>query len=79
MTVTVMLLMEARDVPKDRLGLAGGVFFTVAEIGGVLGPFSFGLLLDLSGTIHLPLGAISLAALILGLLLVRLRALHARA
>lgn len=79
MTVTVMLLMEARDVPKDRLGLAGGVFFTVAEIGGVLGPFSFGLLLDLSGTIHVPLGAVSLAAIVLGVLLARLRALHARA
>lgn len=78
MTVTVMLLMEARDVPKDRLGLAGGLFFTVAEIGGVLGPFSFGFLLDLSGTIHVPLIGVSTAAVVLGLLLTRLSVLHAR-
>ncbi len=78
MTVTVMLLMEARDVPRDRLGLAGGLFFTVAEIGGVLGPFSFGLLLDLTGTIRVPLLGISTVAVILGALLAMLALLHAR-
>jgi len=69
MTVSILILMEARDVPKDRLGLAGGLFFTFAEIGGFLGPMTFGLLSDLSGTFALPLGAVTLlCALLLGVL-----------
>ena len=38
MTVAIMLLMETPGVPEERLGLAGGMFFTSAEIGGVLFP-----------------------------------------
>lgn len=65
MTVAILLLMEARGVPKDRLGLAGGLFFTTAEIGGVLGPLTFGLLIDLSGGFTAPLLALSGIALAL--------------
>ncbi len=49
MTVAILLLMETPGVPKARLGLAGGLFFTSAEIGGVLGPLTIGVLSDLSG------------------------------
>lgn len=49
MTVAILLLMETPGVPKARLGLAGGLFFTAAEVGGVLGPLTIGVISDLTG------------------------------
>lgn len=60
MAVAILLLMDARGVPQDRLGLAGGLFFTFAEIGGVLGPLTLGLVSDLSGGFVLPLALLTL-------------------
>ena len=68
MTIAILILMETPNIPPERLGLAGGMFFTSAEIGGVLGPFSFGLLSELSSGFVVPLSSISLISL--GLLLV---------
>lgn len=59
MTVAILLLMEAPGVPPARAGMAGGMFFTVAEIGGVLGPLSVGALSDASGGFALPLAAMT--------------------
>ena len=55
MTVAILLLMEAPGVPADRAGMAGGMFFTVAEIGGVLGPLSIGMVAEASGGFDAPL------------------------
>ena len=55
MTVAILLLMEAPGVPKARLGLAGGLFFATAEIGGVLGPLTIGILSDLTHGFSVPL------------------------
>ncbi|NNK78978.1 MAG: MFS transporter [Litoreibacter sp.] len=77
MTVAILILMETPKVPPDRLGLAGGLFFTTAEIGGVLGPFSFGLLSDLSSGFVVPLLSISLVCLCLLVILARLRVAQA--
>ncbi|MEH6646360.1 MFS transporter [Sulfitobacter sp.] len=73
MTIAILILMETPNIPPERLGLAGGMFFTSAEIGGVLGPFSFGLLSDLSAGFVLPLMSISLISLGLLLVLFQLR------
>ncbi len=59
MTVAIMLLMETPGVPAERLGLAGGMFFTAAEIGGVLGPVTLGALSHWSGGFGASLWAIS--------------------
>lgn len=75
MTVAVLLLMDARGVPQDRLGLAGGLFFASAEIGGVLGPLSIGILAQLSGGFVLPLAMLTVVCLVLLALLARLRRL----
>jgi cyanate permease len=70
MTVAILLLMETPGIPKARLGLAGGLFFTAAEIGGVMGPLTLGILSDLTGGFTVPLAAISLVCLVLlGLIL----------
>jgi len=73
MTVAILILMETPKVPADRLGLAGGLFFTVAEIGGVLGPVSFGILSELTGSFA---PSLALVTTISAILMVVLIALH---
>jgi cyanate permease len=72
MTIAILILMETPRVPPERLGLAGGLFFTSAEIGGVLGPLSFGFLSDASGGFAVPLVSITLVSGFLFLILARL-------
>ncbi len=50
MPLLVLALMETPEVASKYLGSATGVFFCVAEIGGFLGPFVVGYLVDLTGT-----------------------------
>lgn len=78
MTVAILILMETPNVPPERLGLAGGLFFTTAEIGGVLGPLSFGILSELGSGFLLPLASVSLVCLCLLVCLQRLKTLHDR-
>ena len=72
MTVAILVLMETPRIPKEHLGLAGVLFFTFAEIGGVMGPISFGVLSDMSGNFVLPLGVLSVLCIILLCLLAQL-------
>lgn len=76
MTVAILLLMETPNVPQDRLGLAGGLFFTAAEIGGVLGPVTFGVLSDLSGGFVAPLLSVTMTCGVLLVLLAALKRLN---
>lgn len=78
MTVAILLLMEAPGVPADRAGMAGGMFFTVAEIGGVLGPLSIGVVAESSGGFSTPLWMLTGVALMLLVLLGWLRMLEKR-
>lgn len=48
-TIAMLALLDRPEVPPERVGMAGGLFFSAAEIGGLLGPFSFGALLDATG------------------------------
>lgn len=67
MTVAILLLMETKGVPPERLGLAGGMFFTAAEIGGVLGPLSIGVVSDLTGGFVIPILTVTaVSAILLG-------------
>lgn len=50
MTITLLSLIEQSSVGSKNAGLAGGMFFSVAEIGGVGGPVMIGLVYDLSGS-----------------------------
>ena len=49
MTVLILTLVEIDGVGKQRAGTAGGLFFAAAEIGGVTGPITLGILYDVSG------------------------------
>jgi cyanate permease len=74
MTVAIMILMDTPGVPAERLGLAGGMFFTAAEIGGVLGPVTFGALAYWTEGFAVSLAAITVVSLtMLALLAVLMR------
>ena len=49
MTITILSLIEQKAVGQENAGLAGGMFFSVAEIGGVGGPVMIGLVRDYTG------------------------------
>lgn len=76
MTVAILLLMEAPGVPPERAGMAGGMFFTVAEIGGVLGPLSIGVVAQASVGFDVPLWMLSGVVMALFALLFSLRTIE---
>ena len=47
--VLILVLMETRGVDARHTGAAVGLFFSAAEIGGVLGPLAIGAASDLTG------------------------------
>jgi MFS transporter, CP family, cyanate transporter len=63
--IAILLLMDAPGVPSERIGLAGGLFFVAAEIGGVSGAVLVGWLSDWSQSFTLPLQAFSILGLFL--------------
>lgn len=72
MTIVVLVLMETRGVASQSRGLAGGLFFSAAEIGGVLGPLSVGLIADATGGFQAALLLMTGICAVLVLLLARL-------
>ena len=67
--VLILVLMETRGVDPRNTGAAVGLFFSAAEIGGVLGPLAIGAASDLTGGFDAGLwllGAVSAA--VVGLL-----------
>lgn len=74
MTVAMLILMETRGVDARHMGAAGGLFFSAAEIGGVLGPVSIGFMADLTGGFDAALTFLAGIAVFLLLLLIPLRA-----
>jgi cyanate permease len=73
MTIAVLVLLETRGLAAQSRGLAGGLFFSAAEIGGVLGPLGVGALSDAAGGFAAPLYLMTGVCLVLALLLARLR------
>jgi cyanate permease len=49
MTVLILTLVELPGIGDRYAGIASGLFFSAAEVGGVLGPLSLGFLYDLTG------------------------------
>ena len=48
MTILILTLVELPSIGEKYAGVASGFFFSAAEIGGVLGPVSMGMLYDIS-------------------------------
>ena len=49
MPLLIVILMEMPEVGAKRMGIVGGLYFAVGEIGGFGGPFILGLLRDTTG------------------------------
>ena len=58
----MVVLMDLPPVGAEYMGVAGGLFFSIGEVGGFLGPSMVGYLLDLTGS-TLP-GIITLTAVV---------------
>jgi cyanate permease len=69
-----LLLMDTPEVGPEVIGMASGVFFAVAEIGGFSSPLVIGALYDLTGTFLAGIGFLVLVNLSIFLLGLRLRA-----
>ena len=55
MTVLILSLVELPGIGEARAGVASGMFFAAAEIGGVVGPLGIGVIYDLQGGFDLAL------------------------
>ncbi len=73
MAVAVLVLIESPGVGSRRAGLAGGMFFSAAEIGGVLGPLTIGYVSEATGSFSMPLALLTAVTVMLVLLQFRLR------
>ena len=62
-------LSETKDISYNNMGIAGGLFFSIIEIGGVLGPFSIGIIYDYYTDFNI---ALSFYALLITLMIVPL-------
>ncbi len=68
----LLILMDMPEIGAKYMGVAGGMFFCVSEIGGFGGPFILGALRDLSGNFFVGLFflvALNLAMIVMALLL----------
>ena len=48
MPVLTVMLMEMPEVGAEHMGTVGGLFFSIGEVGGFLGPFMMGYLKDVT-------------------------------
>jgi len=73
--IAMFVLMETREVDASVMGAAGGLFYTAAETGGVLGPTLTGVLADATGGFLVPLMALTAVCLLCAVLVVLLKRL----
>jgi len=50
MPLSTLILMEHKEIGPQKIGTAAGMFFASAEIGGFGGPFTIGLLREITGS-----------------------------
>ncbi|MDG1206324.1 MAG: MFS transporter [Pseudomonadales bacterium] len=75
MTVLILTLVELPAIGERYAGLASGFFFSAAEVGGVLGPVTLGLLYDATGNFDTGLYFLTAVAVATGLGGVKLKQL----
>ena len=64
-TVLILTLVETRGIGEERAGSAAGLYFSVAEIGGVAGPVMLGVLYDATGDFSAGLGLLTAVSMFL--------------
>ncbi len=67
-TIIVIILnhmSESKNISYNNIGIAGGIFFSIIQIGGVLGPFFTGLIYDIYNNFNIALSVYSLIMFIM--------------
>ena len=77
-SISILLLIESGDGNTSRVGAASGLYFSVGEVGGVLGPMSMGALAHATGYFDASLFMMFGVACLLMLILMRLRTVQGR-
>lgn len=77
--IMLMILMDAPKVGSDNIGAASGIYFTVGEIGGVLGPTMLGIAADMTGSFVSSILTLCVLAIFLLCMTVPLRRARRRA
>ncbi|XOV84873.1 MAG: CynX/NimT family MFS transporter [bacterium] len=62
MTVLILTLVELPGIGEQRVGVASGMFFSAAEIGGMLGPLGMGVIFDVTGGFSASLWSLSIVS-----------------
>lgn len=75
MTVLILTLVELPGIGQQRAGAASGLFFSAAEVGGVMGPLGLGAMYELTGGFSAGLYALTAVTVALALMVLRLRRL----
>jgi MFS transporter, CP family, cyanate transporter len=78
MTVLILTLVELPGLDPRHAGTASGLFFSAAEVGGVLGPLGLGLLYDVTEGFDAGLYALTAVAAAMALGSIRLAAMVRR-
>lgn len=68
-TTTMLLLIELPGIDSQKTGVAGGMFFSAAEIGGVLGPATIGYVSHATAGFDVPLAFLTADATVMLVLL----------
>ena len=63
--VSVLLLMHLPEVTQKNIGAATGLFFAFGQIGGAMGPMTFGYLAEESGGFDTPLYFLAIVCIVL--------------
>ncbi len=65
MTVLILTLVELPGIGEQRAGVASGMFFSAAEVGGMLGPLGIGVVYQTTGGFDIALWSLSVIALLM--------------
>ena len=75
-SILILTLMDHESIPPERVGAVSGLYFSVAEIGGALGPMSMGAAAELTGNFDSSLFLLTALSIGMLILLLRLRRIN---
>lgn len=75
-SILILTLMDHESIPPERVGAVSGLYFSVAEIGGALGPMSLGAAAELTGNFDSSLFLLTALSIGMLILLLRLRRIN---
>lgn len=66
--ILILILMDTPEVGARYMGSAGGIYFSISEIGGFMGPLVVGALVEWTGSFHVSIFYVSALSLVIFIL-----------